>query len=163
LLGYVILAVVFAILLVVFFWIGATVPVRARTSFGQQRDRLQQEFFEAASKSGKPRGLRWKALDWTVSEVVPEPVLARERGTGVIIALVPVTIQFEAIAGSDMEGLPAVGNLRNASAVFYYRRGQWLTFGRAIFNLNPDEALAHFKDQFAPLSQPAAPPAEDTP
>jgi len=59
------------------------------------------------------------------------------------VALVPVTIQFEAIAGSDMEGLPAVGNLRNASAVFFFDRSKWQTAGRAVFNLNPDEALEH--------------------
>ena len=161
-LGYVVLAAVMAVLLVVFFWIGATVPARARNTFGHERDRLQREFFEAASASGKPRGLLWKTLDWKISETLPEPILARQRDTGAIVALVPVTIQFEAVAGGDMEGLPAVGNLRNASAVFYYRRGQWLTSGKAIFNLNPDEALARFKDQYSPLLPPAEPRAEDT-
>jgi len=61
---------------------------------------------------------------------------------------VAVTIQFEAIEGSDMEGLPAVGNLRNASAVFFFQKGHWLTVGKAVFNMNPDEALAHFKNQY---------------
>jgi hypothetical protein len=76
--------------------------------------------------------------------------------------LVPVTVRFEAVPGSDMEGLPAVGNLRNASAVFFYRRGVWHASGRAVFNLNPDEALEHFKDQYVPLPPPA-PPAAGTP
>jgi hypothetical protein len=160
LLVYAALAIAVAVLLVVFFLIGATDPVRARKMFAQQRDLLQREFFQAASDSGKPRGLHWKALDWTVSDTLPEPMLAREKGTGTVVALVPVTIQFEAIAGSDMEGLPAVGNLRNASAVFYYRRGRWTTSGKAIFNLNPDEALVRFKDQYEPLAPLGSPRAE---
>jgi hypothetical protein len=50
-----------------------------------------------------------------------------------------------------MEGLPAVGNLRNASAVFFFHRGRWHTAGKAVFNLNPDEALARFRNQYEPL------------
>ena len=73
---------------------------------------------------------------------------ARDRRSGELAALVPVTIQFEAVEGSDMEGLPAVGNLRNASAVFFFHRGQWQTVGKAVFNMNPDEALSHFKNQY---------------
>jgi hypothetical protein len=63
---------------------------------------------------------------------------ARERATGQLAALASVTIQFEAVEGGDMEGLPAVGNLRDASAVFFFHRGRWHTAGRAVFNLNPD-------------------------
>jgi hypothetical protein len=47
-----------------------------------------------------------------------------------------------------MEGLPAVGNLRQASGVFFWRGGRWRTAGRAVFNLTPGEALAHFKGQY---------------
>ena len=71
-----------------------------------------------------------------------------------------VTIQFEAVEGSDMEGLPAVGNLRNASAVFIHDGRRWVATGRAVFNLNPDEVLSRFPTQFerAPGTQP--PPNE---
>ena len=51
-----------------------------------------------------------------------------------------------------MEGLPAVGNLRNASAVFFYHAGRWRTSGKALFNLNPDEALARFGGQYERLT-----------
>lgn len=119
---------------------------RARRLFAQQRERLELSFFQAAAASGKPRGLRWKAIDWG-SNVE----FARERKSGQLAALVGVTIQFEAIEGSDMEGLPAVGNLRNASAVFFFHRNRWRTIGKTVFNLNPDEALAHFKNQYERL------------
>jgi hypothetical protein len=119
---------------------------RTRRLFVQQRERLELQFFQAAAASGKPRGLRWKAIDWE-----PGVEFARERDTGRLAALMGVTIRFEAIEGSDMEGLPAVGNLRNASAVFFFHRGRWHTVGRTVFNLNPDEALAHFKNQYERL------------
>jgi hypothetical protein len=116
---------------------------RARESFILQRERLEARFVTAAAASGKPRGLRWKDCAFE-----NELELARERKTGQLVALVPVTIQFEAIEGSDMEGLPAVSNLRNASAVFYFQRGQWLTVGKAVFNLNPVEVIQHFRNQY---------------
>jgi hypothetical protein len=116
---------------------------RARELFQLQRERLEAKFVTAASATGKPRGLRWK--DCTFEREVE---LARERQTGQLVALVPVTIQFEAIEGSDMEGLPAVANLRNASAVFFFQRGQWLTVGKAVFNLNPVEVIQHFKKRY---------------
>jgi len=122
----------------------------ARRLFGQQRERLELQFFQTAASSGKPRGLRWKAIEWE-----PGVEFARERDTGRLAALVGITIQFEAIEGSDMEGLPAVGNLRNASAVFCFHRQRWHTTGRTVFNLNPDEALAHFHQQYERLPSSA--------
>jgi hypothetical protein len=119
---------------------------RARDVFVRQRPELERAFLEAAAVSGKPRGLRWKSLEWE-----PGAVFARERATGRLAALVAVTIAFEAIEGSDMEGLPAVGNLRNASAVFFFHAGRWHTTGKTIFNLNPDEALAHLAGQYERL------------
>jgi len=113
---------------------------RARESFRLQRERLEALFFEAASQTGKPRGLRWKQCEFN-----GDLELARDKSSGKLVGLLPVTISFEAIPGSDMEGLPAVGNLRNASAVFTFHKGQWTTAGRAVFNLNPDEAIRHFQ------------------
>ena len=118
----------------------------ARALFLRQRPRLQDAFFAAASASGKPRGLRWKALEWE-----PGVEFARERSTGELAALVGVVVQFEAVEGGDMEGVAAVGNLRNASAVFFFQGSQWRTTGKTVFNLNPDEALARFGNQYERL------------
>jgi hypothetical protein len=120
---------------------------QARLLFGRQRERLELQFFQAVSASGKPRGLRWKAIDWE-----PDIEFARERSSGRLTALVGVAIQFEAVEGGDMEGLPAVANLRNASAVFFFHKGRWHTAGKTVFNLNPDEALAHFHKHYERLS-----------
>ena len=121
-------------------------PERARTLFQAQRPQLEASFLAAAAASGKPRGLRWVGCEWE-----PGAEFARERATGRLAALVGVTIRFEAVEGSDMEGLAAVGNLRNASAVFFFHRGRWHTIGKTVFNLNPDEALRHFQNQYERL------------
>ena len=118
----------------------------ARELFARQRPRLQDAFFEAVAASGKPRGLRWKALEWE-----PAVEFARERSTGDLAALVGVIVQFEAVEGGDMEGVAAVGNLRNASAVFFFHGGQWRTTGKTVFNLNPDEVIARFKEHYERL------------
>jgi hypothetical protein len=123
---------------------GAQVNVeRARELFRLQRERLEAQFEQAAAQSGKPRGLRWRDCQW--GDAVE---FVRERRTGQLAALVAVTIQFEAVEGSDMEGLPAVGNLRNACGVFFFQSGHWSTVGRAVFNMNPGEAAAHFSSQY---------------
>jgi hypothetical protein len=120
-------------------------PKTARDQFLRNREQLEAKFFTAASSRGKPRGLRWKAVEWE------RPVeFAREKPTDRLAALVGVTISFEAVEGGDMEGVAAVGNLRNASAVFFYDKGRWHTTGRTDYNLNPDEAIRHFK--YEPVS-----------
>jgi len=115
----------------------------AREAFALERERLHDQFLVAANQTGKPRGLRW-----TDCEFGDGYELARDRDTGQLIALVPVTISFAAIEGGPMEGIEAVGNLRNATAVFTFARGHWTTAGKAVFNLNPDETLTHFKNQY---------------
>lgn len=116
---------------------------RARELFLLQRERLELLFLPAAAASGKPRGLRWRDCAFE-----DEVVFARDRTTRQLVALVSATIRFEAVEGSDMEGLPAVDNLRNASAVFFFHAGQWRTSGKAVFNLNPGEALDHFRSRY---------------
>jgi hypothetical protein len=127
---------------------GSQVQVeRAREMFKLQRERLEGQFHRAAASSGKPRGLRWHECQWG-----PAVEFVRDRQTRQLAALVSLTIRFEAIEGGDMEGLPAVGNLRNASGVFFFQAGQWGTVGRAIFNMNPDEAANHFSEQYEKIS-----------
>ncbi len=116
---------------------------RARESFRLQREKLQATFLQMAQATGKPRGLRWKDCQFEA------PVeFVRDKQTSEVAALVAVTIAFEALPGSDMEDNPNVGNARNASAVFFYHKGHWSTVGKAVFNMNPNEAIEHFKNQY---------------
>jgi len=116
---------------------------RARKQFHLEREPLEAKFFELAAASGKPNGLRWADCEFE-----DDVAYARDRRTGELVSFVGITIRFEAIEGGPMEGVEAVGNLRAATSVFHYRHARWRTFGRALFNLNPTEAIAHFRDDF---------------
>src|SRR6516225_5802678 len=67
---------------------------RARELFSLQRQRLHDQFLRAAAATGKPRGLRWMECQWENGVE-----FARDRRSGQIAALVPVTIRFEAVEG----------------------------------------------------------------
>jgi len=119
------------------------IVARAREAFRLQRERLETRFLQAAAATGKPRGLRWKNCSFDDALE-----LARDRRTGELFALVPVTIAFEAVEGGPMEGVEAVGNLRLATAVFTYTRGHWETVGKAVFNMDPAQTIVHFGKQY---------------
>ncbi len=131
---------------------GASAVRSARREFHRHRERLEAKFFDLAAASGKPRGLRW--TDCTFDDDV---TYARNRSTRELCAFVAVTIAFEAIEGGEMEDVEAVGNLRAATAVFRLDGGHWQTDGRAIFNLNPTEAIAYFRENLVLVGQ--EPPA----
>lgn len=114
---------------------------RARRDFHRCRERLEAKYFQLASASGKPRGLRWSSCDFE-----DDVSYARDRRSGELCAFVAVTIGFEAIEGGGMEHVEAVGNLRAATAEFRLRGTRWETDGRTIFNLNPTEAIDYYRD-----------------
>jgi hypothetical protein len=113
----------------------------AIAQFPEQRPRLEGEFLAAAQATGKPRGLRW-----TGCQLAGEPLLAADRASGELFALVAATVSFAAVEGGGMEDVEAVGNLRAATAVFVHRDGRWTTDGRAVFNLDPAGTLEHYRE-----------------
>jgi hypothetical protein len=124
---------------------------KARQDFHRQRERLEARFFEIAAASGMPRGLRWTGCDFD-----DDVAYARDRKSGELAALVAVTISFEAIPGGPMEDVEAVGNLRAATAVFRLGKDRWQTDGRAVFNLNPIEAIAYYRDDLESIGREVA-------
>ncbi len=126
----------------------AAVYERARKDFHQQRERLEAKFLQLAGASGKPRDLRWTACDFD-----DDVSYARDRRSHELCAFVAVTISFEAVEGGLMEDVEAVGNLRAATAMFRWRDERWQTDGRAIFNLNPTEAIAYYHDDLEIVGQ----------
>jgi hypothetical protein len=119
---------------------------RALRLFRLQREQLEAQFFVRAGARGKPRGARWLECDWQDSVT-----FGRDIQTGMLTAFVGVNIRFEAIEGGDMEGVEAVGMVRDAAALFHYHRGRWGTGGRALFNMNPSDALVRLKGQYEPI------------
>lgn len=111
--------------------------------FRRQREQIEAKFLDLARGIGKPRGLRWIDCDW-LSAVT----FARDRQTGLITAFAGINIRFEAIEGGDMEDVAAVGTVRDAVAVFHFHRGNWGTGGKALFNMNAEEAITRLNAQF---------------
>jgi len=119
----------------------------AITLFRRQREKLEAKFMELAQSRGKPRGLRWIDCDW-----LDGVTFARERQTGLLTAFAAINVRFEAIEGGDMEDVAAVGTVRDAVALFHYQQGTWGTGGKALFNMNPQEAIERLAGQFEPVS-----------
>jgi hypothetical protein len=131
-------------------WMSAREVDRAIREFRIRRESLEAKFVELASRLGKPRGLIWKECDWQESVT-----FAREVPTGLLTAFAGVEIHFEAIAGGDMEEVEAVSTIRDASAVFHYQAGNWGTGGKALFNMNPTDALKRLAGQFHAVQESA--------
>lgn len=115
--------------------------------FRLRREMLEARFFDVARGLGKPRGLRWVGCDWQNAVT-----FARDKQTGLLTAFVAVNIRFEAIEGGGMEEVAAVSTVRDAAAVFHYRDGVWGTGGRALFNMNPQDAVRQLSGQFSPIA-----------
>lgn len=116
---------------------------KAQRELPVQRQEVESQFIKQAANSGRPRGLVWKEV-----EFAEEVLFASNLESGQLIALVSITISFEAVAGGEMEEVEAVGNLRAGTAVFYFEANRWQTQGRAVFNLDPAESLQHFQNQW---------------
>jgi hypothetical protein len=121
--------------------------VQALDLFRIQREMLEAKFFDLARALGKPRGLRWLDCDWC-----GDVTFARACDTGLLTAFVGVNICFEAIEGGDMEGIEHVDTVRDAAAVFHFQNGRWGTGGKALFNMNPLEAVERLAGQFDPVT-----------
>ena len=146
-------AILLALVIVGVFAIPAAKRWRRRESqlavkqFRRQREQLEAKFLDLAAAVGKPRGLRWIDCEW-----LNTVTFARDRQTGLMTAFAGINIRFEAIEGGDMEDVEAVGTLRDAVAVFHFDRGTWGTGGKALFNMNANEAINRLTAQFEPVA-----------
>ena len=119
---------------------------RAIRLFHQRREILEAKFFDLAQSQGKPRGLRWLDCEW-----FNETTFARDKTSGLLTAFVGINVRFEAIEGGEMEDVAAVSTVRDAVAVFHFHQGSWGTGGKALFNMNPKDALEKLVAQFEPV------------
>jgi len=110
------------------------------------RPQLEKIFLDAATATGKPRGLKWEKC-----QLGEDQVFAVDRVTGELYALAGATISFSAIAGGDMEDVEAVGNLRYATVVLVYRQGSWQSDGQVMFNLEPAQAVERYQESLSRL------------
>ncbi|MBC7968121.1 MAG: hypothetical protein H7Z17_19595 [Fuerstia sp.] len=124
----------------------AASPDRLLREFERHRESLQRQYFELASSTGLPRGLRWLSCDW-----LEALVLLRDRTTKQPNLLVSINLRFEAIEGSDMEDVAAVSSIRDACAVFQWQNNAWTTSGRTLFNMNPEAAKQRLAASYEPI------------
>lgn len=127
-------------------WMQRLETRRAVDEFRLRRESLEAKFFDLASRQNKPRGLRWKRCDWQDTVT-----FGRDLESQLLTAFVSVEIHFEAVEGGDMEDVEAVGTVRDATALFHYAKGGWGTGGKALFNMNADDALVRLQGQFEPV------------
>ena len=121
-------------------------PAKLLQQYQRQRTSLQRQYFELASSTGLPRGLRWLSCDWLEAHV-----LLRDRTTKQPNLLVSINLRFEAIEGSDMEDVAAVSSIRDACAVFQWQNNAWTTSGRTLFNMNPEVARQRLAASYEPI------------
>ena len=119
----------------------------ARALFLRHRPQLQDAFFAAAAASGKLRGpSRWKSCEWE-----PAVEFARERATGSLTALAGVVIEFEADRGRRHGRRGRGRQLAQRLGRLLLSRRPLANHGKTVFNLNPDEALVRFQNQYERL------------
>ncbi len=119
---------------------------QAHRLFRLQREMLEAKFLDLARMQGVPEGLYWSGIDWDDGVR-----FVRDRDTGQQAALVGITIYFERDSNRPAAH-PFDPPPHDATAVFHYVRGRWMTQGRALLNLDPDAALARFRHKYEPIS-----------
>jgi len=139
------LLIIFAMLRYVYYLGGEVLNERARESFFLQHTRLEHLLLAAGTARGLPRGLRW--VECTFDDRV---IFVWDKVAGAMAALVSATVRFEAIPGSDMEGLPAVAMPRQGTAVLHFYRGDWHADARLFFNMSPAGVIKEMAASLTP-------------
>ena len=100
---------------------------KARERFRMRRERLEARFVTLAARIDPAEAARWEDAQWQDGVV-----WARDRKTRVLLALVGVHFDLEPFADE-----PA----HYATAIFEFRRDGWMTEGRGLVEVRPDEAF----------------------
>lgn len=114
----------------------------AKALFRRRREWLEAEFLSLASATGKPRSVLWAGCEFEDAVA-----FARDRHTGQIRALVGVTIGLTPAEGQSFGQFDAEPAQREATAVFHFDGQRWMTDGRAVFNLNPEETIRRYRHE----------------
>jgi hypothetical protein len=114
---------------------------RARKRFHLRREWLEVDFLKLASAASTARGHQWRDCEFE-----DEAFFATDRNTGQLRAFVGLTIYFSAADGGHRDAAELT-SARAATAVFLFNGRDWGTDGRALFNLNPFEAIERFQHE----------------
>ncbi len=124
---------------------------QARKEFHRQREWLEVKFISLAPSHGKVDAPRWSncEFDDAVSYV-------RHRATGELSAFVAVTVALESIGHLTTSATDLMSNLQAGTAVFRFDKAHWVTDGRVILNLSPDEAIRFYQSDLEMVGQEMA-------
>ncbi|MGO9113726.1 MAG: hypothetical protein ACLP9L_31220 [Thermoguttaceae bacterium] len=124
---------------------------QARKEFHKQREWLEVKFISLAGVQGKPDSPRWSncEFDDAVSYV-------RHRTTGELSAFVAVTVALEGIGQTTTSATDLMSNLQAGTAVFRFDKVRWVTDGRVILNLSPNEAIRFYQSDLEVVGQEMA-------
>ncbi len=125
--------------------------MQARKVFHKQREWLEVKFISLAPSEGKPNAPRWSncEFDDAVSYV-------RHRSTGELSAFVAVTVALEGISQTTTSTTDLMSNLQAGTAVFRFDKDRWVTDGRVILNLSPNEAIRFYQNNLEVVGQEMA-------
>jgi hypothetical protein len=112
----------------------------AREQFRRQREWLEARFLSALARVDPMERLRWEDAHWH-----DEVLWARDRQTRDLLAMIGV--HFDGRAYDEFgEFRP-----RHSTALFEYRKGQWIAEGKRLDEVRPDEAVLHLR-RFEPVA-----------
>ena len=80
----------------------------------------------------------------------------RHRGTGELSAFVAVTVALEGIGLMTTSATDLMSNLQAGTAVFRFDKDHWVTDGRVIHNLSPNEAIRVYQNDLEMVGQEMA-------
>ena len=76
--------------------------------------------------------------------------------TGELSAFVAVTVALEGIGHLTTSATDLMSNLQAGTAVFRFDKDHWVTDGRVILNLSPDEAIRFYQNDLEMVGQEMA-------
>ncbi len=123
----------------------------ARKEFHKQREWLEVKFISLAPSQGKPDARRWSNCEFD-----DDVSYLRHRTTGELSAFVAVTVALEGIGLTTTSATNLMSNLQAGTAVFRFEKDRWVTDGRVILNLSPDEAIRFYQNDLEMVGQEMA-------
>jgi len=113
----------------------------AQRLFHLQRERLEAKFVELATGPSHP-----VTADWIDCDFDDGVAYVRSRQSGRLSAFVAVTALADQPGHSLSPRAERPGNLRDATAVFFFDGQGWDTEGRLVINLRPAEVIRFYRD-----------------